>query len=514
MNLMKLSRLDAIAFFAGLSLPVAFAPFDIPLVAIFSPALLLYTWQQATPRLAFQRGYLFGIGFFTVGISWVYISIHVFGQAPIALSIFITAIFSLYLSLFTALQGYCLTKLAPEQSVFKILLLFPCSWVLFEGLRGWLFTGFPWLFLGYAQTDSWLRGVGPLFGVYGASFISTLLSSLLLIILQKRDFPTYSRILAKMGMALIIIASFFLSKVNWTQATGKPLKATLIQGNIEQNLKWQAGQFLKTFKLYTTYTQQHWSSDLIIWPEAAITLPLSQSWELLEALSTSAKKNKSTLLIGVPIVEGDAAYNSLIAIGNGSGIYHKRHLVPFGEYIPLKPLYEWMLQIFHIPMSNFQPGTKEQLPLLAGGIPIGPYICYEVAYPIEFLLFLPNAKLLLTITDDSWFGHSIAAKQHLQMAQFRALETGRYLLYSGNTGITAIINDKGQVVASLPAFKEGSLTAWTQPMCGRTPWVIWKNYPLFGIMLITLSLHFFRRFRYAQSRSLSAWLSNLRQRII
>jgi apolipoprotein N-acyltransferase len=266
-----------------------------------------------------------------------------------------------------------------------------------------------------------------------------------------------------------------------------------LQGNIAQDLKWLPEQFQRTMDIYRTRTEQHWNSDLIIWPEAAVTLPLNQSAELLENLATTAKEHKTSIITGIPIIEPTVAYNGIIALGEGHGVYHKRHLVPFGEYTPLKSFYGFILQAFNIPMSNFTKGALKQTPLAAAGTLIGPYICYEVAYPIEFLNFLPQANLLVTVTDDSWFGHSLALEQHLQMAQMRALETGRYLLFSGNTGITAVINDKGQVVKSLPAFQEGELTISAQPMQGSTPWVIVKNYPLAMFMTLIAFLSIRRK---------------------
>ncbi len=482
-----------VSLVSGLTLPFSFAPFNFSAIAILAPALLLFVWRHATPKHAFQNGLLFGLGCFSIGISWVYISIHHFGGASLPISILITGVFIVYLSLFSGLQGYFFTKLANKKSLYALFLLFPGSWVASEALRGWLFTGFPWLFLGYSQTHTWLRGYAPLFGIYGVSFITALESALIFLIFSRSYSHKTSR-LAALAFTSIFVAGCLLTKINWTQTLGKPVQVTLVQGNIEQEIKWLPDQFQKTLQLYSDYTQRHLESDLIIWPEAAITLPLKASESLLEPIAKAAKAHQATVITGIPVVEPDVAYNSMIALGNGEGIYHKRHLVPFGEYTPLKLIYSFIMQAFDIPMSNFSRGEKRQKPLMAGTIPIGPYICYEVAYPIEFLSFLPNAQLLITLTDDSWFGKSIASWQHLQMAQMRAIETGRYLLFAGNTGITAVINEKGQIIASLPTFQEGSLTAKVTLKSGNTPWIIWKNYPLFLLFTLTVVLPIKKRF--------------------
>jgi apolipoprotein N-acyltransferase len=493
---LKSFRLDAIALLAGMLLPFSFAPFSISPLAFITLALLLYTWLFSSPYQAFRRGTLFGIGFFTLGVSWVYISIHRFGQASMPLSVFITVIFILYLSLFFGIQGYCFTRYLPESRI-KPLLVFPCTFVLFEMLRGWLFTGFPWLLLGYSQGNTWLRGYAPISGVYGVSFVTAFLAALLLLLVRRKS--TYFRVMGMASFAAIFGLGLILTQINWTQPIGHPLQTTLIQGNIAQEVKWQPEQLRKTLEIYMRYTTKNWLSDIVIWPEAAITLPLSQMQDFLKKLGEIAQKKRVTIITGIPIVDSEMVFNSIITLGNGSGTYHKRHLVPFGEYIPLKPLWHFILDAFHIPMSSFQPGGKKQLPLTAKGVVIAPYICYEVAYPLEFLHFLPEAQLLLTITDDSWFGHSIAAAQHLQIAQMRALETGRYLIFSSNMGITAVLNSKGQVVKTIPPFQEAALTARIQPMAGYTPWMIFKTYPLMALLLLTLFRA--RSYRHKQARS-------------
>lgn len=475
MDRISLYKTDLIALLAGIMLPFAFSPFNLFFLAFTSPGLLLFVWNSASPLRAMIQGFLFGFGFFSVGVSWIYISVHVFGQAPIPLAVLITVIFISYLSLFFAAMGYVINTFSAGNSLIRNLIAFPCLWIIAELVRTWLFSGFPWLLIGYSQTNTWLKGFAPFFGVYGLSLITISISGALVSFFYNSK---KTRMVLLTSIGVISISGLLLSQLHWTKPSGKPLRITMVQGNIDQDLKWQPEQIVKTLALYSNYTARNWSSDLIIWPEAAVTLPLAQAGEFINKLSQLAKAHHSTVITGIPVVEPHHAYNAMISVGNGQGIYYKRHLVPFGEYTPLKSFFNFILQAMHIPMSDFTPGTKTQIPLLANGIAIAPYICYEVAYPVEFLTFLPEAKVLLTITDDSWFGHSIASAQHIQMAQFRALETGRYLLFSSNTGVTAVLSPMGTLLKSVPSFQEMTLTAMIYPMEGKTPWMEWKLYPL------------------------------------
>lgn len=478
---------DFVALIAGLLFPLAFAPFHFHAIAFLSPCLLLVAWLSASNKRAAFRGWLFGVGEFSTGISWVYISIHIYGQAPIPLAVFITGFFVLYLSLFPALQGYLLARFFPSNNAYKWTLIYPTSWVIFEILRTWLFTGFPWLLIGYTQVGTILQSFAPILGVFGVSYIVVCISSLIVLFFINLKKPLRASIFCSF-LITIFLLGFFLAKITWTQPSSQPITTALIQGNIQQELKWQPQQILKTLNLYVNYSRLNFDKDLIIWPEAAITLPQTEMGDFLERLNRLVLQNKSAIITGIPIISSQKIYNGIIAIGNSSGVYTKRHLVPFGEYIPLKFVFNFVMNSFNIPMSDVTAGPKQQKPLQLKNILIAPYICYEIAYPLEFLTFLPQANLLLTITDDSWFGKSIASAQHLQMGQMRAIETGRYLLFSGNTGITAIINPKGQIERSLKPFEENVLTGKVYAMSGNTPWITWKMWPLLLLLAISCVL--------------------------
>lgn len=469
------SKQYLIALLAGALLPFAFAPFHWSFLAIISPVLLLLSWQRTTPKRAALSGLLFGLGCFGIGVSWIFLSMRMYGNMSVPLAVLVTLLFITGLALFPALQGYLLTRYFPKDNFKKALLIFPLSWLLIEYLRGSLFTGFPWLLIGYSQLDTPLSGFAPLVGVYGVSWISVLTSAALFILWQKRlCYPRY--LLATPAIALLLVPALwlsgcFLTTVQWTQPSTKTLQATLVQGNIPEILKWDHRYRVPIIKRYQALTQAHLNSDLIIWPEAALPVYRRQVAPYLTQLSAMLKDAHTTLLAGAPLADDDNHfYNGLISLGLGEHDYKKRHLVPFGEYTPLHYLLNPLIKNFNIPMSDFSPGPSQQPPVLANQVSIAPFICYEIAYPKLVAQSAKKAELLVTITDDSWFGHSIAAAQHLQIAQMRALETGRYLLFSANNGITAVINDHGKIIKKIPPYEQNTLTASNiQLMHGNTP---------------------------------------------
>lgn len=483
---------DLGALIFGALLTLAFAPFNVYVLAFICPAFLLSLWLNASPKRAFWRGALFGLGFFSTGISWVYISLHVFGQANLFVAGMLTILLILFMALFIAIPGYLLTRFFPKNNLSKLLLVFPSLWVLLEWARTWAFTGFPWLFLGYSQINTPLRGLAPLLSVYGVSWAVAFTSSLLVIIILGRKQLRLSLLAIALFILLWGISSKF-STIEWTKAEGAAIKVSLIQGNIPTQTKWNESQALATLNLYQKLTNQHLDNQLIVWPEAAITYPLNQAESFINKLNPVLKSHHSTVITGIPIDQDDRFYNGAIAIGNGTGMYLKRHLVPFGEYIPLRFLLNWLQGYLQIPMSDFSSGSKHQPLLIANGIPIAMYICYEIAYPNEVLASLPEGQLLITISDDSWFGKSFAAAQHIEIAQMRALETGRYLLMSTNNAITAMINPQGKVTEFAPLYQTYVLTGTVHPMVGSTPWVRIGTYPLLVLLFVFIAVGFIRQ---------------------
>ncbi len=477
---------EILALCAGGCLPLAFAPISLFPMAILSPAILFFLWQAISPKRGFWRGFLYGIGMFGVGVSWVLISIHQFGNIPLLSSLFLTLVFVLGMALYPAVLGWLVTRFFPEETIFKTLLILPAAWTLLEWVRSWLFTGFPWLSLGYSQIDSPLSGFAPLLGVYGLSWLVVLTASLGLLVWERRNWKWGGSVLL---MVVIIWGSgWFLREVDWTTAVGKPISVVLVQGNIPQDFKWVPSFQEPTLQRYLDQTQPHLDANLIIWPESAIPMFYHQALDVLENLYNQHVTQGVDFLIGIPIMEKDEEYfNGVVSLSSSPiGFYYKRHLVPFGEYIPFqKSLGDW-LQFLNIPMSEFSAGQEGQPNLLGAGLSLGVSICYEDAFGGLVRSGLPEAQLLVNVSNDAWFGDSLAPHQHLEIARMRALETGRYLLRATNTGISAVIDVKGKVVAQAPQFEIFSLRATATPYEGTTPYVRFGDGLMVSVLMVIM----------------------------
>jgi len=469
---------------AGALLPLAFDPFGQFYLAYICPTLLLLMWFDCPEKKAAFRGFLFGLGFFGVGVSWVYISIHEFGNTNAPLAAFITLLLIIILSIFPAMQGFLLSRYLKKTTWKKCLLAFPASWVLFESLRGWLFTGFPWLFLSHSQTHSPLKSLIPLLGDVGTSFIIVLTAGTLALFIHSR------KIKILLPCLLIWAGAVALTQVSWT-SEGREHRVSMIQGNIPQDLKWSPEKLQLSFDTYFNFTKQHWNNDLIIWPETAVPILKEYAEDFLQRVDLEAKKNKTAIITGLPTrASKDQYYNSIIALGTGTGQYNKQHLVPFGEYVPFGFLLRGLIGFFDIPISDFKSGATYQENLKVNDIRIAPFICYEIAYASETKQRIKNSEVIITLSNDSWFGDSFAPAQHLQIAKFRALQTGRYILFSTNNGITAIINDKGQITQQIPQFTSAVLEGTFKSMYGHTPWTMTGDglYRLLIIAFLALAM--------------------------
>lgn len=475
---------DCLALINGALLTLAFAPFDIFPIALFSPALLLGLWLKTSPKRAFWLGWLYGFGFFSTGVYWIFISVNTYGNTSPLFALIITGGLIAILSLFPALNGFLLNRFFPKTNLSKLLCAFPAIWVFLEWVRAWIFSGFPWLFIGYSQITSPLKGYAPILSVYGVSLV-TLLSSGLIVAIFCQPKKKISYILY---LILIWIIGAALSFITWTKPHGAPIKISLVQGNIAQDVKWSPNHVQPTLDHYVELTESHWDSKIIIWPESAVPLPLEYATDFIANLSREAHDHHTTLITGIPIRAADqqSFYNAVIALGEGDGIYTKHRLVPFGEYIPLRNLFGRLLDLLQVPMSDFIPGIETPKPIMADNIKIAAFICYEIAYPQQVLSRDGNIDMILTVSNDAWFGHSIAQAQHLEIAQMRALEMGRPILFVSNDGITAIINSQGKIQSEAPTHESYVLTDLVQTDQGKTPWQWLAIYPIFGIVVILL----------------------------
>ena len=477
-------------FLAGASLPLAFAPFNIFVLAYFAPLVLFYYWSDATPKRAALMGFLFGLGLFGVGVSWVYVAIHVFGYAPVPLAVLMTSAFVAFLALYPALQGYLSVKLQQWFGLDRfvsVLLLYPAVWVLIEWLRGWFLTGFPWLNLGYSQLNTPLVGIAPLFGVYAVTWLTALTGAIVLILLLTNKHLTRLTLTAAVTFVFIGVTS--LSVIEWTDKQGELIKVSLIQGNAPQITKWDPDKIQSRLDLYANLTRQHWDSDLIFWPENAMTTFYHTLVDdYFTPLVAEAKQHHTDLVVGVPVQNQETGeyYSSFVVPGDNPSMYHKRHLVPFGEFVPLESLLRGMIRFFDLPMSSFSRGSDEQPPLSAAGQLLAPTVCYEDAFGEEVIDMLPAATLLINGSNNAWYGDSFAPHQHLQISRMRAVETGRPLLRATTNGISAIIDHKGYVKKRSPQFETYVLRGEVQPRNGATLYVQWGNWPVILFAFLVL----------------------------
>ncbi len=486
-----------IALAAGSLMPLAFAPFKLWPLALLLPALLIQLWRQArSSKRAFLLGWLFGVGWYGFGVYWLYNSLHDFGNAPPTVAGALTALMILTLAAFIGGLLALMQRLCRGWSEGMILALLPLGWFAMEWAKGWVLTGFPWLSLGYAQTDSPLAGFAPLIGVYGIGALSILASLLLLRLFRHRG-----RIVAAVVLLVLLVGGAALQQQEWTRPVGQPLRVAMIQGNIPQEMRWRSDTRQRIIDRYLRESESLWGkADLILWPEAAIPGRAEDLRKtLLEPLAERARESGTALLTGILYSDWNRRvyYNSMLLLGAGrEQVYHKRHLVPFGEYFPFRRLIGFLDDYIDIPMSDMTPGPLRQPLLSVRGVPLGMSICYEDVFSRDVNRDLPAARVLVNTSNDAWFGDSLAPHQHLQIARMRALETGRPLLRSSNTGPSAFLDEQGQVKGEASGlFVLSTLQGEIQPRQGATPFLAFARIQpwLAGLILVALFLMGLRR---------------------
>jgi len=470
-----------VAFFAGAATVLAFAPAGLYPLAPFSFAVLIHLWIRATQRECFWTGFAFGLGLFGAGVSWVYVSLSQFGGMPAPLAGIATLGFCALLALFTGAAGWLQARV-PAGDAARACLLIPASWTLWEWLRSWVLTGFPWLSAGYAATGWPTEGFAPLAGVFGISLVTLCLAGMVWVMARNRE----GRVIAGVFFVALVALGEGLRHIEWTEPRGAPVSVALLQGNIAQELKFRPERYAQTLETYARLAEET-AAKLIVLPETAIPRPYHQiDRAYIARLESAAKHNDGDLLLGVPFFPGAREYyNSVISLGvSGRQLYHKTHLVPFGEFVP--PAFGWVMGALDIPLSDFSSGAPEQPPLAVAGQSVAVSVCYEDAFGEEVARRLPAATLLVNVSNVAWFGDSLAPAQHLQIARLRALETGRMHLAATNTGITAAIDRDGQVLARLPQYAEGRLEIAAQGYAGATPFVRFGDAPVVFFSLLVL----------------------------
>ncbi len=486
----RLSLACLYSFIAGSVLVLGFSPFNCWIFGLISAAAFLGLYQQRTPKQAFWVGACFGLGLFGFGASWIFISIDTYGNTNIVVATLITALFIVFLSLFPALQAWSARRFFKVPFYIEAVLVFPSLWTLPELLRGSLFSGFPWLLLGYTQTFTFLSGYAKCFSVFGVSWIVAFLAALVLLsaqsLFQKKQ---RMRLLSCLFLiALTLGGGAILHHQRFVQpVAGPPLKVALVQGDIPQIIKWSPQALQQITLIYSKLTGPILNTPLIVWPENAIPDFPENIMPFINTLDSTTATFKSAIVFGLPIDNpiNHQYYNGALALGDANGMYLKQHLVPFGEYVPLglTSFYNFL----NIPMSNFTPGPTQVIPMQIHGLPVSVFICYESAYPME-IREAAHSDYIITLSDDSWFGRSLGPYQHQEIAVMRAIETGRPILRATNSGVTSIINSQGQIVASAPLFIATILQGEITPVTGMTPWLNWGIEPVIVFTLLLLFL--------------------------
>ena len=476
--------ITALAFaFAGALLMLSFAPSGLFWLAPFLLLPLLFSCLVSPPRSAARHGFAYGCGLFLAGTYWFYVSVHVFGEAPLWIAIFLMLGLVLIMGLYYAAACWIISRTAAGR-LLPFVVVAPAVWVIVEWLRGWVLSGFPWMTVGYSQIDSPLSGFAPVTGVYGVSAFMLLSAvSLLAVPLVSAKWRAAPVLLT----ALPWLGGYALQHVDWTHAAGDPIRTTIVQGGISQDKKWLPEQFPKTLALYRDATLSGADHELIVWPEVALPATIDQVEWFLSDIEQQLAINGQTLLLGIleRDLNGDAVYNSVLGLnGKSWQTYRKRHLVPFGEYFPVPDFVRNWMRLMSLPNTDMTPGHDVQ-PLLetAGGEKLAVAICYEDAYGAEQLYAFPEASLLINVSNDAWFGDTIAPHQHLEIARMRALEAGRFVVRATNNGISAFIDDRGRILETGPQFEFVSMTRDVPPMAGLTPYARFGNTPVILALL-------------------------------
>jgi len=470
----------AVSFLAGAVMVLAFAPFNLFLLAPVGLALWFAVLRGAEPGAAFRHGYAFGLGLFGFGVSWIFNSLLIFGQAPWLVATLITVLFVLSLALFPGLLGWLAARHLGRAPLLSWLLALAAGFVLLELLRGWLLSGFPWLLIGHVLLDSPARFWLPLAGEAGAGLLVTLLAAVLVLLTAGRFAA------AVLLLVPLLVGSLAAAPWQWVRAAGEPISVAIVQGNIEQARKWEEDGVQHALDLYTGMSAEAAGADLLVWPETAIPAFYFEVYTVLEPFSAGMEAQGTELVTGIfdydPIDR--SMYNSIRHIPSGA-TYDKRQLVPFGEYLPLRDRVAWLDRLLDIPMSDLTPGAGRGLVEMAGQA-AGLSVCYEAAYARRIRTALPEAGFLLNVSNDAWFGATLAPHQHLQIARVRALEMGRPMIRATNTGVSALIDADGRVTASTGLFTRELLRGEVQPQQGHTPAARFGPWPALVLALLLL----------------------------
>jgi len=483
-ELSKPTKPASIALALGAISVLAFAPFSFSPVILFTIAGLFLLWQDSETAFdSVKLGLWFGMGMFGVGVSWLFSSMYFYSGVALPFSILLTFGFVLFLALSTALSGWMAFYFKnPNRIVINLVLLFPAVWVVGELFRATIFGGFPFLLSGVSHLHTWLDGYAPIFGVWGVSWAIAISAGLLVWLFRSKNW-----LAASITLCLLWSVGGLLKDVEWVKPLDNPIDVALIQANIPQEEKWQREAFFPTLQKYIIHTKNNMDADVIVWPETAVPAyyDVVERGALLQFIKDAQILN-TDIVIGV--IDGDIGvdnyYNALINVRNPEDRYYKHHLVPFSEYFPFTSAFEFLTGLFNIPFATFSAGDPNQKPMKLGGHDVSLSICFEMAFGEELATQLPEAKYMITVSNDAWFANTFQPAQQLQDVQMRALELGREVARSTNTGYTAIIDIKGNIKYEIAPYQEGVLRGKVQPYEGLTFYAQWKRLPVLFLLFM------------------------------
>jgi len=456
---------------------------------------LLYAIEGQSPREAFRSGMVAGFIAYSALLYWLVIVMTTYGHLPLFVSIPLWLLLAAWLAVFTGLAASA-TSICESFGI-KSAFILPAAWVAADYLRGHLFTGFPWTMLGHSQYRILpVIQISDITGVFGITALIVLANVVFYRIIRALSgstipYPAKSAVVLVITMAFTFWYGFH--RLNTKPPEAKPVKVALIQGNIDQGVKWSPAYQDTTIDIYTSLSLEATSRikpDLIIWPESAAPFYFQDDGPPSARIRSLARTIDAYLLFGSPAVElrdGKHAYlNSAFLLGrDGStlGRADKMHLVPFGEYVPMSKLLPFVNRLVQ-GIGDFVPGRAIK-PLMAGDTPLGVIVCYEIIFPeIARAHVNSGSRLLVNITNDAWFGRSSAPYQHLAMTAFRAVETRTPIVRAANTGITSIIDHNGHIRGMTSIFKEAVMTGESRP--GQSTSFYLRHGDIFaGLCLIT-----------------------------
>ena len=487
----------------GAALVLSFAPFGMWWLAPLALAALFRLTETApSVRAAIGVGFVFGVGLFGAGVWWIFLCLHKYAGLPFAAALGASALFVLALSGFPALAAG-VGRALPAGGTIARLSALAAAWTLCEWLRGFAFTGFPFLSVGYSQVpQSPLAGLAPVGGVFAVGLATCIAASALAFLMRPLTALASSAAIAVVLFTMLTGA--VVGREEWTIKTGS-VPAALLQGNVSQDQKWGEHETRKAMADYLQLARDASAEAgvgvgadgaLIVLPETALPLRMRDiPPEYLAELAATAGPDGAVIAGMFYQAESGELQNAMVALGDfPPQIYGKRHLVPYGEYLPFERILAPLLRANRIPFSSLSPGTNPG-PLRLPFGNIGASVCYEDSFGNEWRAQWPESGVLANITNDAWYDDSAMLAQHMQMARTRALESGRWLARASNTGETALINHRGETTKSIATQTRGFLTAPADLRTGSTPYTQHGDLPTAALSALIILLSAATAFR-------------------